>query len=202
MTRDKTSDRSEWLLAAARKGDSSAFGKLFERFQRRFKAIAGKYGLQDQSAADVLQDALMAAWTNIGTCRAETIAQWYAWFSRIVWSKACTHATKRRRIREHERPLPEGSSGGERLEGTSPRPSEILAGREDEAGKRELAARMFSVIEHLPDDYRQVLTLRLFEKLPYDDIAERMKRKPEAVRQLWCRAVRQCREKLEINDEC
>ena len=51
-----------------------------------------------------------------------------------------------------------------------------------------------AALERLPPDYREVITLRNLQGLSLVEVAGRMGRSHEAVRQLWCRAVRRLRE--------
>jgi RNA polymerase sigma-70 factor (ECF subfamily) len=48
----------------------------------------------------------------------------------------------------------------------------------------------------LPADYRQVILLRNIERLPFQEIGERMQRSNEAARKLWVRAIDRLRELL------
>jgi RNA polymerase sigma factor (sigma-70 family) len=49
-------------------------------------------------------------------------------------------------------------------------------------------------LDSLPDDYRQVIALRYWENLDFDEIGQRMGRSAAAARKLWLRAV----ERLEL----
>jgi RNA polymerase sigma-70 factor (ECF subfamily) len=50
------------------------------------------------------------------------------------------------------------------------------------------------LLERLPPDYRDILVLRHLEGLSHDAIAQRMNRKPGAVRMLWVRALARLQE--------
>jgi RNA polymerase sigma-70 factor (ECF subfamily) len=49
------------------------------------------------------------------------------------------------------------------------------------------------LVAQLPDDYRTIVTLKVFVGLETDEIAKRMNRSPQALRLLWMRALRQLR---------
>ena len=49
----------------------------------------------------------------------------------------------------------------------------------------------------LPNDYQQVLRLRNWEQLPFDEIGVRMNRSRDAARKLWSRAILQLQELLD-----
>ena len=53
----------------------------------------------------------------------------------------------------------------------------------------ERAVRLAEALGRLSADYREVLVLRNFEELPFQEVAERMGREVKAVRMLWIRAL-------------
>jgi RNA polymerase sigma-70 factor (ECF subfamily) len=67
-------------------------------------------------------------------------------------------------------------------------------GPDEQVSRREQAARVMAALDRLPPDYREVITLRNLEGLSLVEVAERMHRSHEAVRQLWVRAIRRLRE--------
>ena len=68
-------------------------------------------------------------------------------------------------------------------------PSNVLIAREQEL-------RLADAIQQLPADYRDVILLRNFERLPFADIAERLGRSRPAVQMLWLRALVKLQELL------
>ena len=65
-------------------------------------------------------------------------------------------------------------------------PSSVVANSEE-------LARMHRAISTLSDDYREVLRLRRLEELDVREVAEKMNRSENAVRVLYCRALRALR---------
>ena len=61
-------------------------------------------------------------------------------------------------------------------------PSVLLA-------RREELDRLEHAMDQLRDNYREVLLLAKIEELPYEQIAERMKKSPAAVAKLLSRAI-------------
>jgi len=55
-------------------------------------------------------------------------------------------------------------------------------------------------LAELPPDYREVLVLRHFQDLPFEEVGRRMGRSAGAVRMLWLRAIGQLREVLQSGD--
>ena len=58
-------------------------------------------------------------------------------------------------------------------------------------GKTRLA------LEQLPPDYQEVVVLRNLQRLPFNEVAERMQRSRPATQMLWMRAIRKLQEALE-----
>ena len=73
------------------------------------------------------------------------------------------------------------------LAAEGPSPSQL-------ASEREAAVRLADALARLPDDYRDVLLLRIFEELPAEEVAQRMNRSAGAVRMLQMRALQALRE--------
>jgi RNA polymerase sigma-70 factor (ECF subfamily) len=63
--------------------------------------------------------------------------------------------------------------------------------------RREEAALLADGIARLPADYREVIVLRNFQRLPFEQVAERMGRSPGAVRMLWARSLERLHRELE-----
>lgn len=79
-------------------------------------------------------------------------------------------------------------------------PSEQLAINTPTPGERavthEEALRLAQAISCLPEVYQQVIQLRHFQRLKFDEIARRMRRSRPAVQMLWLRAIRRLKELL------
>ncbi len=61
--------------------------------------------------------------------------------------------------------------------------------------------RVRSSLEKLPDEYRQVIELRTFDLMPFDEVGAAMSRSSEAARKLWTRAVDRLAEELLRRDQ-
>jgi RNA polymerase sigma-70 factor (ECF subfamily) len=77
----------------------------------------------------------------------------------------------------------------------APRPRRSLAGKTPSAiaQRREEAVVLAERLARLPPDYREILTLRNIEGLPFEEAAARMKRPIGATRMLWLRAIKKLR---------
>ena len=65
-----------------------------------------------------------------------------------------------------------------------------------QAARREEAVRLADVLCQLPEDYRDVLVLRHLEGLSFPDVAQRMGRSLDSVKNLWARALARLRDSL------
>jgi RNA polymerase sigma-70 factor, ECF subfamily len=70
------------LLAAHRAGDPHAFGELVARYRNRMWGIAVRTLHHPEDAADVVQEALVAAYRRAGTYRGEASVR--TWLHRIL----------------------------------------------------------------------------------------------------------------------
>ena len=64
------------------------------------------------------------------------------------------------------------------------------------AERRELAAVLADQLARLPKSQREVIILRNLEGLSFEEVAQRLKRSPGAVRVLWLRALDRLRQLL------
>ena len=65
-----------------------------------------------------------------------------------------------------------------------------------EAILQEDAAALRAALGRLSPDYRRIVLLRNWERLPFDEIARRMGRSTDAAKKLWARGFAQLRKEL------
>jgi RNA polymerase sigma-70 factor (ECF subfamily) len=164
----------ELLVAAARRGDRAAFGRLFEQFAPMVHGVL----LARADAADVddlVQEVFLIALERIATLReALAVGAWLAQIARNL-------ATDGRRAQRKLVPLPA------ELPYSAPPKSE--------------AAEVLAIIRTLPEAYREPLVLRLVEGMSGPEIAARVGLTPESVRVNLHRGMQQLRERLGDGDE-
>jgi RNA polymerase sigma-70 factor (ECF subfamily) len=179
------SSENDRLLAAARAGDSAAFGHLAEAYRPYLKTVARRI-LCDRlpsDGSDVVQTGLGVAFKRFAEFRGQESAAFLGWLAAIVRHEAL------RVLREADRlSLPDSPADCEVVEDSS--------GPDIKASRREQAARLLAAIGRLPEDYRTVVDLRNLKELPFEDVAQRMGRSSAAVRKLWTRAMEKLRQEL------
>jgi RNA polymerase sigma-70 factor (ECF subfamily) len=148
----------EQLLRSAAGGDERAFHTLVDRHaQRLYRLAVGLVG-NAADAEDVLQEALVGAYKGLHGF--EGRASVATWLTRIL----VTQAAKWRRDRKRR--------GREQAQS-----SEILdtkADRRGPGGAAGVDARidLQTALRRLSEEHREILVLREFEQMAYEDIAE------------------------------
>jgi RNA polymerase sigma-70 factor (ECF subfamily) len=155
------------LVAKVQKGDSRAFDVLVLKYQHKIFGLISRYVNDPDEVQDVAQEAFIKAYRALPKFRGESA--FYTWLYRIAINTAKNYLVSRSR-------RPPGSdveiSDAEYFEGGG-------ALREIETPETALfGAELKIVVERaireLPDDLRTAVTLREFDGLSYEDIAEIM----------------------------
>jgi RNA polymerase sigma-70 factor (ECF subfamily) len=151
------------LLDRARHGDAAAFEALLAPVMQPAYALAARLLGDRQLAEDVLQDALVKAFTGIRGFRGE--ARFSTWIFRIVHN-ACTDAlryqARRPRAAQERRADPEGPA---------PEPVDGAPGPEDVVMERQGRAALLAAIQGLAPEFRAAVLLRDVQGLSYEEVA-------------------------------
>ena len=139
------------LVAASQAGDSVAFENLVRRYQGVLFAVALRMLGDYEDASDATQGAFVRAYGKLGTF--DRRFRFFSWLYRILLNE-CLNARRGRRL--HEQVRPEMALAGS--------PLEALEGAERR--RRVQLALLAPSHEH-----REVIVLRHFGELGYDDIA-------------------------------
>ena len=142
------------LLAEAKNGDSDAFGKLVERYQRRVYTVIYRFVRNHTEADDLAQEAFIRAVRAID--RFDLRYPFSPWMYRIAINLTLNHLKKRR--------LPMVDADLERKP-SADSPVSVL--EQDEPRRKVPAA-----IARLSLKLRQVLVLRVYADWPYAQIAQ------------------------------
>lgn len=189
------------LLARARAGDAVALDDLFGRC-RPFLALSARARLESwlkakADSSDLVQQTLLDAYRGFAGFNGGTEAEWLGWLRRILDHNAADlvrryHGTDKRQV-GREVPLgpPPGqsSAGDAGLAAPSETPSECLMRLESEL-------QLADALSRLSEDHREVIALRNLQRLPFEEVAQRMNRSRPAVQMLWMRALQKLREQL------
>lgn len=150
------SEMTMLLLAVRDQRDREAFGRLFDHFGPRLKAMLIRGGLRDGSAEDVVQDVMLAVWhkaAQFDPHRAEASG----WIYRIARNRQIDL------IRRRRTPMPDDL---EPLEESEPDAAQILALQQEAGLLRKALAR-------LSPEQRDAVSRAYLEDLPQSEISQR-----------------------------
>jgi RNA polymerase sigma-70 factor (ECF subfamily) len=186
----------EQQLARARGGCDEALGDLLQGCRRYLLSVATKTlesTLRPKvGASDLVQESFVVAQRDFQAFEGTTLGELLSWLHRILDHRLSDHVRhyKRTSKRAIQREVPfnaERHDAGLALADRQANPGDA-ATLADEQRRVRLA------IEQLPEDYRLVLELRTWQRLPFAEIGQQLARTPGAAEKLWLRAV----ERLEV----
>jgi RNA polymerase sigma-70 factor, ECF subfamily len=187
-------------LAAARTGCSEALGEALEACRAYLLLVANRQ-LDPElrakgGASDLVQQTFLEAQRDFAQFQGTSLDELRAWLRQILVHNLASfgrryRATGKRAVGREQALEPETPSGerGAGVAADTPSPS----GR---AMAQEQAEALRRALERLPEDYRQVVTLRYQEGRAFPEIAARMRRSENAVRKLWFRAIERLQQEL------
>lgn len=199
----------ERLMEDARRGQRDALGQLLQSYRNYLSILAttqlhkrlrGRVG-----ASDLVQETMLAAHRDFPKFRGESERELLAWLRQILINclhhAVETHLKAKMRDVRCEVSLEQGNAGLDRshvrlagvLADSGPSPSAPTR-------QRERAVAIADQLARLRPEYREVIVLRNLQGLCFEEIAERMERRPGAVRMLWLRAIDKFREVYEPID--
>jgi len=160
-------DLDEDLVRKVQQGDKSAFDLLVIKYQHRIVHLVNRYVKDPIEAQDVAQDTFIKAYRALGDFRGESA--FYTWLYRIAINTAKNYLLSRsRRHFDNEVDLLDA----EQIENASQlkdmdTPDNLLM-------NEQIITVIKTAIEKLPEEMRIAITLREFEGMSYEEIAEAM----------------------------
>lgn len=190
------------LLARARGGDQQALGRLFE-LCRNYIGIIAQAQVEGWlrakvDASDLVQQTLLEAYRDFSHFQGGTEGEWLAWLRRILSHNTADFVRRYRGTdkRQAGREVALGSlaadssaAGLSALADSGETPSQQIIRKE-----REL--QIADALAHLTPDHREVIVLRNLQRLPFEQVAQRMGRSRPAVQMLWMRAIHKLQETM------
>ena len=159
-------ETDQQLVKRAQRGDTRAFDLLVLKYQGRIAALISRYINNSAEVEDVAQEAFIKAFRALPKFRGESA--FYTWLYRIAANAAKNHLVARGRRPTSDADVDDAEyfDAAEGLRDTES-PEDTLLGD-------ELADVVRSALEDLPEELRMALTLREFDGLSYEEIAEVM----------------------------
>jgi RNA polymerase sigma-70 factor (ECF subfamily) len=165
MTTNQHSDQQ--LVERVQKGDKRAFDLLVLKYQHKIFGLISRFVRDNAEIEDVAQEAFIKAYRALPRFRGDSA--FYTWLYRIAINTAKNHLVSRGRrppasdVDVEDAEYYESGSSLRDIEN----PENALYGE-------ELKKVVEDAITQLPEDLRTAVTLREFEGLSYEDIADVM----------------------------
>lgn len=178
------------LVAAAKRGDLSAFEALVNRYDRKIFRLAQNITQSREDAEDVMQEAFLKAFEHLGEFQGNS--RFYTWLVRIAVNQALMKLRKRR---PNEFSLDQDLETEEdviprEVEDWGPTP-------EDRYEQTELGRILSDAIGELDPAFRIVFQLRDIEELSTEETAQALGLSVPAVKSRLLRARLKLRQKLD-----
>ncbi len=154
----------EALVASVLDGERDLFGELVGRYQGRLVNYLFRMLQNEEDAHDLAQEVFLKIYDALD--RFDSRFRFSTWLFRVAQNAAIDQIRKRRlKLVSIHRPDDEEGGGGEwELPGNEPTPYQ-------DARNVERGAAIREAIEELPWEYKELITLRHYAELSYDEIA-------------------------------
>ncbi|MBL4710562.1 MAG: RNA polymerase sigma factor [Flavobacteriales bacterium] len=147
------------LIQACKLNDRKAQQKLYQLYAQPMFSVCYRIVNQQEEAEDVLQEAFIRMFRQVESFREE--ASFGAWFKRIVVNGSLNHIKQRKRQQD-------------KIEHLKDESEESIA-EEDEPNLPTYSVNQVQgALELLPEGYRVVFSLYLFEEYSHREIAEEL----------------------------
>jgi RNA polymerase sigma-70 factor, ECF subfamily len=191
------------LLGRARAGDAAARGRLLEAYRGYLTLLArvqlGRRLQGKVDPSDVVQEAFLEAHRDFRQFRGQTEAELLAWLRRVLASSLADQLRRHRGTQQRDLRLERQLAAA--LDRSSQALERGLAAQDTSPSarseRREGARRLAEALERLPADYRDVLLLRHFQGLTFPEIARRLDKTLDGVKNVWLRGLARLRRTLE-----
>jgi RNA polymerase sigma-70 factor (ECF subfamily) len=164
MTRGMEQPTDEDLVAAVLEGDRDRFGDLVERYQGRLVNYLFRLLRNVDDAQDLAQEVLVKVYQVLD--RYDPQYRFSTWLFRVA-QNAAIDQIRRRRLKVVS--LRQDDEEGEGRDWDLPSPER---GPYGELRNRERGDAIQEAIDSLPWEYRELILLRHFGELPYEEIAQ------------------------------
>jgi len=183
-----TATTDEQMAERALSGDPEAFGEIVRRWERRIFALAfGMLG-REEDARDATQETFLAAFRNLRGFRGE--AKVSSWLHRIAVNQ-CITRQRRSKVRS-ETALDDEA---EKNAAVFISPVDVSPARAVENREQSIAVRR--AVCALPPDLRQVVVMKEFEELTFQEISDVLDMPLSTVKSRLYTALRQLHMRLQ-----
>lgn len=177
----------EQLVEIAIRDDPDAFGEIVKRWQRKIFALCFGMLQAEEEACDAAQETFIAAYKNLQNFRGE--AKVSSWLHRIAVNQCLT---KKRRAKVRGESSLEDENQSDQASFTTP--IALSPARTLEQNERLRLVRQ--AVSSLPPDLRQVIVMKEFEEMTFQEISETLDLPLSTVKSRTYTALKQLRMKL------
>jgi RNA polymerase sigma-70 factor (ECF subfamily) len=178
----------EQLVELAVTENSEAFGEIVKRWERKIFALCFGMLCREDDARDAAQECFIAAYRNLRNFRGD--ARVSSWLHRIAVNQCLT--IKRRAKTRSEDFLGDEDGAHERV---FVAPARLSPSKTTEQSERLAVVRQ--AVISLPTDLRQVIVMKEFEEMTFQEISETLELPLSTVKSRLYTALKQLRMKLE-----
>jgi RNA polymerase sigma-70 factor (ECF subfamily) len=198
------------LLDEARQGERESLGQLLQLYRNYLTILAttqlDRRLRRRMNPSDLVQEAMLAAHCDFLKFRGSSERELLGWLRQILINTLHhaieTHVKAKMRDVRREVSVEQASAALDRsvlnfahvLADRGPSPSGRLQ-------QRERAVALADQLAKLRPQYRDVIVLRNLQGLSFDEVADRMDRKPGTVRMLWLRAMEKLKQVYTVNSQ-
>jgi RNA polymerase sigma-70 factor, ECF subfamily len=189
------------LLARARQGDTASREKLFE-LCRSYLGFTARSKVETWlrrkvDASDLVQETMLEAYRDFDRFEGRTEQEWLAWLKKILTHNAADFVRHYQGTEKREagREIP-FRDPADSLSPGAPEPAAPGGTPSQEFLQIDTELRVTAALADLPPDYQEVIYLRNLQRLPFNEVADRMDRTRPAVQMLWMRAIKKLQEVL------
>jgi len=186
MTTTATTD--EQIVERALGGDREAFGEIVRRWERKIFALSFGILGSPEDARDATQETFIAAYRNLQGFRGE--ARVSSWLHRIAVNQ-CITRQRRARVRAETAIDDEAGPAVEKMLTTGEHASPARG-----AERGEVAEAVRRAVAALPPELREVVLLKEFEEMTFQEIADALQLPLSTVKSRLYTALGQLRMRL------
>ncbi|WP_147869302.1 sigma-70 family RNA polymerase sigma factor [Stieleria maiorica] len=188
----------DWHHQDGSNDNSQALGRLLQLYRNYLTILAttqlDRRLRRRMSPSDLVQDAMLAAHRDFRSFRGSSEPELLCWLRQILVN--CLRDAIDMHLNAQKRDLRREVSieqVGQSLDKSACQLANVLADRgpspSEPARRRERAVELADQLAKLRPEYRDVIVLRNLQGLSFNEIAERLDRRPGTVRMLWLRAM-------------
>ena len=160
-------EREKEVIIRCQNGDGAAFDELYNKYHRGIYGYLLSILKNPTAAEDITQDVFVKLYTQLTSYRFQS--PFAHWFFRLARNAAIDNLRREkiRRAQSLDAERPDDFSLHDRLPGKDPGAAAHI-----EAGER--AEQVRKAVESLNEPFREVVVLREWDDLPYEEIATRL----------------------------